>query len=181
MDAQFYGVLVAVSETSAKLSCKQDQFIQVLITQCLLYYICLSLSHSSSWIQPVLSNEGKVSCSRIEQEPSIELETTTDRHSTDYESDAQTLRHTAPKLHLKLCILLRILTLLLCFVDLYCFLHLPPSPNPANKVLGRYKRITLSIYVSHKGDDYLCGTVGLCYLTHSSRHVSFMLKELYSK
>jgi len=66
MDAQFYGVLVAVSETSAKLSCKQDQFIQVVITQCLLYYICLCISHSSSWNQPVLSNEGKVSCSRKE-------------------------------------------------------------------------------------------------------------------
>ena len=133
MDAQFYGVLVAVSETSAKLSCKQDQFIQVLITQCLLYYICLCISHSSSWNQPVLSNESKVSCSRKEQEPSIELEMTTDRHSTDYESDAQTLRHTAPKLHLKLCILLRILTLLLCFVDLHCFLHLPPPLPPTQK------------------------------------------------
>ena len=33
-----------------------------------------------SWNQPVLSNEGKVSCSRKQQEPLLGLDLTTDRH-----------------------------------------------------------------------------------------------------
>ena len=34
----------------------------------------------SSWNQPVLSNEGKVSCSRKQQGPLLGLELTTDKH-----------------------------------------------------------------------------------------------------
>jgi len=33
-----------------------------------------------SWNQPVLSNEGKVSCSRKQRGPLLGLELTTDRH-----------------------------------------------------------------------------------------------------
>ena len=39
----------------------------------------MTLSLSNSWNQPVLSNEGKLSCSRKQQEPLTGLELTTDK------------------------------------------------------------------------------------------------------
>ena len=48
-----------------------------------------------SWNQPVRSNEGKVSCSRKQQEPLLGLKLTTDRHPATTSQTPYPLRHTA--------------------------------------------------------------------------------------
>ena len=48
-----------------------------------------------SWNQPVLSNKGKVSCSRKQQGPLLGLELTTDRHPAITESDVRYPLHQA--------------------------------------------------------------------------------------
>ena len=50
----------------------------------------------SSWDQPVLSNEGKVYCSRKQRGPLIGLELTTDRHPPIMNQTCYPLRHAAP-------------------------------------------------------------------------------------
>jgi len=49
-----------------------------------------------SWNQPVLSNEGKVYCSRKQRELLIKLKLTTDRHPPITSQTRYPLRHTAP-------------------------------------------------------------------------------------
>ena len=48
-----------------------------------------------SWNQPVLSKEGKVSCSRKERGPLLGLELTTDRHPRTTSQTRYPLRHAA--------------------------------------------------------------------------------------
>ena len=50
-----------------------------------------------SWNQPVLSNEGKVSCLRKQRGPLLGLELTTDRHPPTTSQTRFPLRHGAPK------------------------------------------------------------------------------------
>jgi len=50
----------------------------------------------SSWNQPVLSNEGKVSCSMKQRGALLELELTTDRHPPTTSRTHYLLRHAAP-------------------------------------------------------------------------------------
>ena len=50
----------------------------------------------SSWNQPVLSNEGKVSCSMKQRGALLELELTTDRHPPTTSRTHYPLRHAAP-------------------------------------------------------------------------------------
>ena len=49
-----------------------------------------------SWNQPVLSNKGKVSCSRKQLEPLMGLEIKTDRHPPITSQTRYPLRHAAP-------------------------------------------------------------------------------------
>ena len=49
-----------------------------------------------SWNEPVLSNEGKVSCSRKQQKPLMGLELTTDRHPPTTSQTRYPLCHAAP-------------------------------------------------------------------------------------
>ena len=51
-----------------------------------------------SWNQPVLSNEGKVSCSRKQRGPLIGLELTTDRYPLITSQTRYPLRHIASSL-----------------------------------------------------------------------------------
>jgi len=52
-----------------------------------------------SWNQPVLSNEGKVPCSRKEREPLMEFKLTTGMHSPITNQTRYPLRHAAPCIH----------------------------------------------------------------------------------
>mgnify|MGYP000488247438 CR=1 FL=1 len=49
-----------------------------------------------SWNEPVLSNEGKVSCSRKQRGPLLGLELTTDRHPPTTSQTRYPLCHAAP-------------------------------------------------------------------------------------
>ena len=51
-----------------------------------------------SWNQPVLSNEGKVSCSSKQRGPLLGLELTTERHPPTTSQTRYPLRHAAPPL-----------------------------------------------------------------------------------
>ena len=50
-----------------------------------------------SWNQPILSNEGKVSCSRKQGWLLLGLELTTDRHPSTTSQTRYPLRHAAPQ------------------------------------------------------------------------------------
>ena len=53
-------------------------YLSLIVKQATFAYVNHAQIHA--WNQPVLSNEGKVSCSRKQREPLMGLELTTDRH-----------------------------------------------------------------------------------------------------
>ena len=60
------------------------------------YFAQLNRAWIRSWTQPVLSNEGEVSCSRKQQELLMGLEFTTDRHPSITSKTRYPLHHAPP-------------------------------------------------------------------------------------
>jgi len=67
-----------------------------------------------SWNQPLLSNEGKVSCSRKQQGPLLGLELTTDRHPPTTSQTSYPLRQAAFTKSLRFYMFDSILHICLC-------------------------------------------------------------------